>query len=622
MEVALTVLLLAAVVTVASSIAGRFSASAPLVLVVIGIGASFVPWIPDIELDPEVALLGLLPPLLYAAAIRTSLVDFRRNKRPIALLSVGLVIFTTLGVGLLTYWLLPIPMAAAIALGAVVAPPDAVAATSIARRVGMPRRVVTILEGESLVNDATALVCLRVAIVAISGTVSTGEVALEFALAAGGGLVVGLVVGKALCWIRAGITDPVTDGVVSLLIPWLAYLPAEELHASGVLAVVVAGLLMGHKSPLIQEAASRIFERTIWSAVQFLLEGLVFLLIGLQLRGILDDLQASGIGVQRTIFVGLAVLGAVMVLRLVWVFPATYLPRLVPSIRSADPNPPWQVPMLVAWAAMRGVVSLAAVFLLPDETPQREALVLIAFVVVVGTLLVNGLSLPWMVRRLGLSGPDPAADHLQEAGVLQRASTSGVRALEQALIGNEPEQVVTRLRQRPLERAESAWERLGSMEEPPSLVYARLREVMLQAERAEVVRIRNEGLVAHEVLRNVMLVLDLEESMVERATSGASAEREEELVAPRFLTSLGCEHLQASADSPPPNTPEGCEECLSDGTSWVHLRLCMTCGHVGCCDSSPQRHASAHHREYEHPVIRSFEVGEAWRWCFVDELLG
>ncbi len=622
MEIALTVLLLAAAVTVVSSLAGRFSVSAPLLHVVIGIAASFLTFVPDIELNPDVVLLGLLPPLLYSAAIRTSLVDFTRNKRPIGLLSVGLVVFTTVGIGLLTYALLPVPLAAAMALGAVVAPPDAVAATAIARRVGMPRRVVTILEGESLVNDATALVCLRVAIVAITGSVSTADVAVEFALSAGGGLAIGLVVGWLVSLIRRRVSDPVTDGVLSLLTPWLAYLPAEEVHASGVLAVVVAGLLLGHRSPLIQEGASRIFERTIWSAVQFLLEGLVFLLIGLQLRGILDDLQTGETGIRRTLLVGAAVLVGVIVLRLVWVFPATYLPRLVPRIRSADPSPPWQVPMLVTWAAMRGVVSLAAVFLLPEETPLREALVLIAFIVVVGTLLLNGLTLPWMVRRLGLSGPDPAEDHLQEAGVLQRASTRGVQALEDALTGDEPEQVVQRLRQRSLERAESAWERLGNTAEPPSRVYARLREVMLDAERAEVVRIRDEGLVAHDVLRDVMLVLDLEESMVERAQGSASEDRETELVTPLPATGAPCEHLRERAALPAPETPQGCAECLRDGTEWVHLRLCVSCGHVGCCDSSPQRHADAHHRGTGHPVIRSFETGEAWRWCFVDELLG
>jgi CPA1 family monovalent cation:H+ antiporter len=621
-EFALLVVAMAAAVTIVNSLAGRWAVPAPLLLVVVGIGASFLPSMPAVELEPDLVLLGFLPPLLYSAAIRTSLVDFHRNKRPIGLLSVGLVVFTTVGVGVVAHLLLPIPWAAAFALGAVVAPPDAVAATSIARQVRMPRRVVTILEGESLVNDATALVCLRVAITAILGTVTVGEIAVEFAISAVGGLVIGLAVGWLVCAVRARVSDPLTDGVLSLLTPWLAYLPAEEVHASGVLSVVVAGLLLGHKSPVIQEAASRIFERTIWAAVQFVLEGLVFLLIGLQLRRLLDDVQDSDLGVGQVFGVGLAILVTVVALRLVWVFPATYLPRLIPQIRDKDPSPPWQVPMLVTWAAMRGVVTLAAVFLLPESTPQREALVLIAFIVTAGTLLVNGTTLPWMVRVLRLEGPDRAEDHLQEASVLQRAATRGLEVLEEKLTGDEPADVVARLRQRSLQRAEAAWERLGNAPEPPSMVYARLREAMLEAEREEVVRIRDQGLVAHDVLRDVMLVLDLEESMIEQIHGEGSAERDGDLVAPQPVVLAACEHLGAMTDVPAPVTPQGCAECLRDGTEWVHLRMCLSCGHVGCCDSSPQRHADAHFRSDGHPVIRSFESGEGWRWCFADELLG
>ncbi|MDQ3325013.1 MAG: Na+/H+ antiporter [Actinomycetota bacterium] len=622
MEIALLAVVLAAAVTALNSLAGRFAISAPLLLVAVGIAASFVPGLPEIELLPEVVLLGLLPPLLYSAATRTSLVDFRRNRRPIGLLSVGLVVFTTIGIGLLTTLLLPeVPLAAALALGAVVAPPDAVAAMTIARRVGMPRRVVTILKGESLVNDATALVCLRLAIVAISGTVSVGEIAVEFALSAGGGLLVGLAVGWLVATLRSRVTDPVTDGVVSLLTPWLAYLPAEEVHASGVLAVVVAGLLLGHRSPTIQHAASRIFERTIWSAVQFLLEGLVFLLIGLQLRRLLVDLEASDIGITRTLLVGAALIAAVLVLRIVWVFPATYVPRLIPSIRRVDRNPPWQVPMLVSWAAMRGVVTLAAVFLLPADTPERSVLVLIAFVVTVGTLLLNGTTLPYMVRWLGLSGPDPAEDHLQEAGVLQRASTAATRALDEALVGDEPEAVVARLRRRSVQRAEAAWERLGNTPDPPSAVYARPRERMLEAERAEIVRIRDEGVVAHDVLRDVLLIVDLEENMIEHVQSDASHERGSDLMTPEQVAAVACDHLSELTVIPPAQTPDGCAECLRAGTDWVHLRLCVSCGQVACCDSSTERHAEAHFRQTGHPVIRSFETGEGWRWCFIDERL-
>jgi len=261
-HVAVTVLAVAVVVTVVSALSRRYGQSAPLVLVSVGFVASYLPFVTSPELTPELVLLGLLPPLLYAAAIRTSLIDFRRNKRPILLLSVGLVVFTTVGVGLLVWWLLPVELWAALALGAVVAPPDAVAATAIARRAGMPRRVVTVLEGESLVNDATALVSLRTALAAAAGTVTAWQIAADFAVSALGGIAVGVVVAFVVGKLRRRIDDPLIDVAVSLLTPWLAYLPAEEIRASGVLAVVVAGLLLGHRSPVIQSASSRVFERT------------------------------------------------------------------------------------------------------------------------------------------------------------------------------------------------------------------------------------------------------------------------------------------------------------------------------------------------------------------------
>jgi len=329
------------------------------------------------------------------------------------------VVFTTAGVGLLVWWLLPVSLAAALALGAVVSPPDAVAATAIARRGGgMPRRVVTILEGESLVNDATALVSLRTAIAATAGTVSAWGIAWDFARSAVGGIFVGVVVAVVVGQIRRRwIDDHLTDVAVSLLTPWVAYLPAEEIHASGVLAVVVAGLLLGHQSPVIQSASSRVFERTNWATISFLLENSIFLLIGGQVRTIAEDLGASTLPAGRIVAAAALTLLAVIVLRIAWVFPITYLPRLFPAIARQDPSPPWQVPLVVGWAGMRGVVTLAAVFLLPESTPYREVFVAIAFVVTAGTLLLQGLSLPWLVRRLGIDGPDPAEDHLQEASV-------------------------------------------------------------------------------------------------------------------------------------------------------------------------------------------------------------
>ncbi len=627
MDVALTLISLVAIAIAVNLFAARLTIAAPLVLIVVGIAASFVPFVPNVELTPEIVLVGLLPPLLYAAAIRTSLVDFTSNKRPIALLSVGLVLFTTAGVAVIVHAVMPVDWAVAFALGAVVAPPDAVAAMSIARRAGLPRRVVTILEGESLVNDATAIVVLRAAIAAIAGTVSFWEVGLGFALSAVGGALVGVVVAFVVGKIRSRIDDAVTDVAFSLLTPWLAYLLAEQIHLpgldahpSGVLAVVVAGLLLGHKSPVIQSASSRLFERTNWATISFVLENVVFLLIGLQIRDIVVALRADEMSLGRVAAASALVLVGVIVLRVVWMFPATYFPRLIPAIGRSDPAPPWQYPMVVAWAGMRGVVTLAAVFLLPADTPHRSALVMVAFVVTVGTLLIQGLTLPTVVRWLGLRGPDPHEDHLEEAKVHQAASAVGLAYLDEHEVGRISPSVLQRLRDRATDRVNAVWERLGGAQ-TPSAEYSRARAAMIDVERAEVLRLRDEASIDQSILRRVLDALDVEESILDRMTEDAStAERETELRPADGGDA--CEHLAEAQTSPTPHTPDGCEECLHDGARWVHLRLCMACGHVGCCSSSPHQHSVRHFEETGHPVMRSFEPGEAWRWCFVDDLTG
>jgi monovalent cation/hydrogen antiporter len=248
-------------------------------------------------------------------------------------------------------------------------------------------------------------------------------------------------------------------------------------------------------------------------------------------------------------------------------------------------------------------------------------LVLIALVVVGGTLLLQGSTLPPLVRRLGLAGPDPREDALAEAATYQRAATAGIRRLDGLLTGEDPEDVVEQLRSRSLERANTVWERLGSQDETPSQAYARLRIEMLRAERDEVLRVRRRGGVPHEVIERVLASLDIEETVLDRVNQEDLEQRSEEVRA-TVRPQGGCGHLKQASRVPPPRTPDGCEECLAEGSTWVHLRLCLDCGHVGCCDSSPRRHASRHFHESQHPVIRSFEAGEAWRWCFVDEVLG
>ncbi len=622
MTEALEILALVCAVAVVAASARRLGLSAPLVLVIVGVLASYVPGVPEYHLDPEVVLIGFLPPLLYAAAIRTTLVDIRTNTRAIGILAVGAVAFTTVGVGLVAWWVIPdIGIAAALALGAVVSPPDAVAATAIARKVGMPRRIVSILEGESLLNDATALVALRMSALAITSTVSVLGVVGNFFLAAGGGIVAGLVVATALAAARNRVQDPVLDTTLSLVAPFIAYLAAEAVHGSGVLSVVIVGLILGHKSPALQSASSRLAEQTNWRTITFVLENAVFLLIGLQVSQVVRHALDDGLSVTRLSVICGLVLFATLVTRIIWVFTATAAYRLGPASMRAIAWP-WSHATLVSWAGMRGVVTLAAAFVLTEETPHRDVLVLAAFAVVGGTLLVNGTTLPWLVRQLDVAGPDPAEDALEEAALLSKASRAGLARLEELKREGDDPSVIERLEERTRTRADAAWERLGapSDDETPSETYRRLRQEMLHAERKVVLHARDSGKVDDEVLRDVLNLLDAEESLLDRLEDkGGDVERE--LVA-RVEQARSCEHLTDAPASVKPTSPDGCEECLRDGTRWVHLRLCLTCGHVGCCDSSQYRHATAHYDETGHPVIRSFEQGEAWRWCYVDERLG
>ena len=385
-------------VVAAATIAGlskRWSLPAPLILVGVGVICSFIGFIPRVDVDPHVILIGLLPPLLYSAAVRTSLVDFRANRQAIGLLSVGFVAFSTIAVGLVAWAVIPgIPLAAAFALGAVVAPPDAVAASAVARRVGMPRNIVAILEGESLVNDATALVALNTAIAAITANVTVWHVGGSFLLAAGGGVGIGLAVAFVLANVRKVIEEPVLDTTLSFAAPYAAFLPAEAIHSSGVLAVVVTGLVLGHKSTVLQSASARIAENIVWRTVEFVLENVVFLLIGLQLQQILEGVRARHLAAATSVWVCVIVLAAVIVARLVWVL-SVVLVYKVGTARMREAAWSWPGGFVIAWAGMRGVVTLAAVFLLPASTPNRDLLRLAAFTVV---------SEPWFFKAFRCRG--------------------------------------------------------------------------------------------------------------------------------------------------------------------------------------------------------------------------
>lgn len=629
---AIEILGLVAAAAGVAGIAARIGLSAPLVLTAVGLVASYLPGVPGYELEPEVALIGILPPLLYATAIRTPFVAIRRYRRPIGLLAIALVLVTAGAVAVVARWILgpELPWAAAIALGAIVAPPDAVAATAVGRRIGLPRQVLTLLEGESLLNDATALVTLRSAIAALAAGVSLLGVTGDFvgAVLLGGGA--GWLVAEVATVIRRRVRETVLDTTVSLLVPYAGYVLAEEVHGSGVLAVVVAGLILGHRSPEIQSAPSRVTERVIWRTVQFLLESVVFLLIGLQLRGLLDAARTGEIAGGRVALLCLGVVLAVVVVRLLWIFPAAYLPRLVPAIAAAEARPPWQHVAVVGWAGMRGVVTLAAAFGLPADTPAREALLVAAFAVVAGTLLIQGASLPALVRILGVRGPDPAQDALQQALVLQRAVDAGharllaeVRRGEQATGRSASPTVVKSLSRWGEQIAHAVWERLALTDpdaESPSKTFRRLRVAMLDAERKVVVDVFRSGAVPAEVLEGVLERLDVEEAMLTTLVEESAVGRGAEL---RPDSRVECDHLRNEPLFAVPDSPGACPDCVALGENeWVALRMCLHCGHVGCCDSSPRRHATAHFRGTGHPVIRSIELDEAWRWCYVDSELG
>src|SRR5919112_3230390 len=460
-HVALALVAPAAVVIVVAGASEPFGLPAPLLLVAIGAFGSFLPFVPEVHLTSEVVLVGLLPPLLYSTALQTSLVDFNHNRRPILLLSIGLVAFTTVGVALVVHTFIPeIDWAAAFAIGAVVAPPDAVAATAIARRVGMPRRIVTILEGESLLNDATALVALRTSILA-GATVSVLDIGKDFAIAAVGGTLVGLLMYVAVAWVRRHVTDPVLDTSVSFATPFLAYVAAESVHASGVLAVVIAGLLLGHKAPVLQTASSRIAERLNWRTVSFLLENSVFLLIGLQVRWIVSDVRESGLPLSIVVAACLVTFLAVVLLRMIWMFPVRFLLIRPTRLHETGEHPSWQHTLVVGWAGMRGVVTMAASFAIPTSFEHRELLVLVALVVTAGTLFVQGSTLPWVVRRLRLAAPDAREDALARAALFQKATAAGLERLEQHTGDEDPFDTIEALKRRAAQRVTAAWERLG-----------------------------------------------------------------------------------------------------------------------------------------------------------------
>jgi CPA1 family monovalent cation:H+ antiporter len=500
------------VVTVAvTGLSRRVGWSAPVVLVLVGAGVSFNPGVPNIVVEPDLILYGLLPPLLFAAAIRTSFADVRARRDSILLLSVGLVAFTVVTVGLTAWLVIPaISLAAAFAFGAVVAPTDAVAVTAVAGRLSLPRRLVTVLEGESLLNDATALVALNAAVAAIVATLNPGAVVLEFGLAVVGGVGVGLAVGFVMAFIRKQLKSPVLDTSLSLITPYIAFIPAQFVHGSGVLAVVVAGLYLGYRAPVIQTAEARIAESLNWRTIQFLLENAVFLFIGLSLFSIFQAAVVAGPGFWQTVVISIILLLVLFLSRLIWMVFTTSLYRYGPR-RLRQRGWSWRNGIAVSFAGIRGVVTLAAVFLLPEETPARAFLQFLAFVVVVGTLL-EGLTLPLIIRALKLPPPDYSQEQTEAHMLMAEAQSVGLARLEEEVSDSDEERVLQRLRLNATFLTDALENPAADGVEPPAKAYNRLRRIMIAAERQAVLDARREGRYQERAVKSVLAKIDVEET--------------------------------------------------------------------------------------------------------------
>ncbi len=506
-------------------LAGPLRVPYPILLVLGGLLLGFAPGVPEVTMPPEVVLIGILPPLLYVSAYFTGLRELRQNVRPISLLAVGLVAMTTVGVAVVAHAITDLPWAQAFVLGAVVSPTDPIAATAIGRRLGVPRRLIDIIEGESLVNDGMALVLLRTAIVAaVTGVFSPWEAGWRLVLNIVGGIAVGLVVGYVIRRVRRALDNPPLEVTIAFLTGYFAFLPAAALGVSGVLAVVTAGIYMGRYTPELTTVQTRLQGRGFWEILTFLLNALLFGLVGLQLQPILDGLSGSGgwslVGEATVIVL------AVIVVRIIWVFMATYLPRwLIPAVREHDPTPPWTYPAFVAWNGMRGAVTIAAALLIPLQTdagipfPGRDLIIFFAFAVVLATLVVQGLSLPAVIRALGLEADDGGAE-AEEALARVRAAEAALERLDE-LVGEGwvLDDTAERLRGQYRFRIDRFSARVdpdgdGKIEKR-SLKYQRLRRELIDAERHAVVEMRNTGEISDEVMRRVERDLDLEVSRLD-----------------------------------------------------------------------------------------------------------
>jgi Na+/H+ antiporter len=517
--------LLVAIVILAT-LEARLRIPYSILLVLAGLILGFIPGLPRVELDPDIVLFLFLPPLIYSSAWLTSWRAFRFSLRPILLLAVGLVLFTTLIVAVVAHTLVGLSWPVAFVLGAVVSPTDAVAASATASSTGLPRRLVTVIEGESIVNDATGLVVYRFALAAVvTGSFSMAQASFQFVLVSIGGLLVGLVIGWPVAWLHRHLDDASIEIAITLLTPFAAYLLAEAIGVSGVLAVMAAGLYLSRQSSHFFSSNTRLQAYAVWNVLVFLLNGLVFLLIGLQLHGIVETIASrSLLSLLRD---ALLICLTVIFVRIAWVIPAAFPTRLLARYLHVRETPPsWRNVLIVAWTGMRGGVSLAAALALPltilngKPFAERDLLIFLTFCVILATLVGQGLSLGPLIRLLHLEG-DVSHEREHAQAHLAAARAALVRLNELSSESWVSDEDMTRLRSRYKEQIQGYKTRLDgadSTEEPsdngPS-AGRRLRQELLQAERSAVIRLRDQGRIDDEVLRQVERELDLEEQRLQ-----------------------------------------------------------------------------------------------------------
>jgi monovalent cation/hydrogen antiporter len=511
-------LLLLAVLVAVAILARRLNVAPSILLVIAGIGLAFIPGLPSIELAPELVLLVILPPLLYSAAVAMSWREFRFNLRPIFLLAFGAVVFTTCAVAVAAHYVIGLPWAVGFLLGAIVSPPDAVAPLAVARKLRLPRRLLLVLEGEGVANDATALILYRFAVAAVStGTFAFGEAAGAFAAIVVGEIIWGIAVGWLSLRLRRWVRDPRVEITLSLMTPYIAYWVPEHLGGSGVLATVAAGLYVSWKGPLLIPSATRLQGIFFWDLIIYLIEGFVFVVVGLQARTLLGRIEAYSL---RDLGVAIALVTIIVIVaRFVWVFPAVYLPRwLSPSLARRDPSPPWEQAFVLAFVGVRGVVSLAAALAIPFLTadgqvfPHRDLILFVTFGVIVVTLVGQGLMLPAVIRWLGLAKGatvERVNEHEAELAARQDAIEAAHRRMEELLASREiAAEVAELLRQRHDHR------RRQLVGDELRETVAELKLDLLQVEREFLFQLLREGRITDEARRRLERELDLEEAAI------------------------------------------------------------------------------------------------------------